>query len=387
MQKDFIQKTEEERPYKKFVETFTFGDGSEMFEVLTDNGWVDIKSVGKTVEYEVWEIKTESFNLRAADTHIVYKCSSGLNAFSETFINELEIGDYILTDSGPEMIYSINQTGTYENMYDLQLSDENRRFYTNGILSHNSIWLANVAANSVKLGYNTAVISLEMRDRKVIKRLGANMLGISMREYAEFARDKVAVKKKLAGIGYNNLQMPGKLFVKEFPTSSAGVPDLEMYLRKMEEMKGIKFKVIVLDYINILKNWRNPNSENMYMKIKQIAEDLRAMAMRNEWAIITATQLNRCLTLDTIVNDSKRGNVPLCTINEGDKILGPGGYTEVTKVYPVEKQKVYLIKTKSGKTIKASGNHIHPVKSQNGSIYLKTTELQAGDSLFTIKEL
>jgi hypothetical protein len=387
MQKDFIQKTEEERPYKKFVETFTFGDGSEMFEVLTDNGWVDIKSVGKTVEYEVWEIKTESFNLRAADTHIVYKCSSGLNAFSETFINELEIGDYILTDSGPEMIYAINQTGTYENMYDLQLSDENRRFYTNGILSHNSIWLANVAANSVKLGYNTAVISLEMRDRKVIKRLGANMLGISMREYGDFARDKVAVKKKLAGIGYNNLQMPGKLFVKEFPTSSAGVPDLEMYLRKMEEMKGIKFKVIVLDYINILKNWRNPNSENMYMKIKQIAEDLRAMAMRNEWAIITATQLNRCLTLDTIVNDSKRGNVPLCTINEGDKILGPGGYTEVTKVYPVEKQKVYLIKTKSGKTIKASGNHIHPVKSQNGSIYLKTTELQAGDSLFTIKEL
>ena len=156
-----------------------------------------------------------------------------------------------------------------------------------------SIWLANVASNCVKLGYNTAVISLEMRDRKVIKRLGANMLGISMREYAEFARDKVAVKKKLAGIGYNNLQMPGKLFVKEFPTSSAGVPDIEMYLRKMEEMKGIKFKVIVLDYINILKNWRNPNSENMYMKIKQIAEDLRAMAMRNEWAIITATQINR----------------------------------------------------------------------------------------------
>jgi len=61
----------------------------------------------------------------------------------------------------------------------------------------------------------------------------------------------------------------------------------------MEETKGIKFKVIILDYINILKNWRNPNSENMYMKIKQIAEDLRAMAMRNDWAIVTATQINR----------------------------------------------------------------------------------------------
>jgi len=40
-------------------------------------------------------------------------------------------------------------------------------------------------------------------------------------------------------------------------------------------------------------NWRNPNTENTYMKIKQIAEDLRAMATRNNWAVITLTQLNR----------------------------------------------------------------------------------------------
>jgi len=156
-----------------------------------------------------------------------------------------------------------------------------------------SIWLANLAANSVRMGYNTAVLSLEMRDRKLVKRLGANLLNISMREYAQAAEDKVMMKKRLAQVGYDSLQVPGKLYVKEFPTSSAGVPDIERYLQKMEETKGIKFKVIILDYINILKNWRNPNSENMYMKIKQIAEDLRAMAMRNDWAIVTATQINR----------------------------------------------------------------------------------------------
>ena len=156
-----------------------------------------------------------------------------------------------------------------------------------------SIWLANVAANSVKLGYNTAVLSLEMRDRKLIKRLGANLLGINMKEYDNLAEDKTLMKQKIANMGYESLQVPGKLYVKEFPTSSAGVPDIERYLCKMEEIKGIKFKVIVLDYINILKNWRNPNSENTYMKIKQIAEDLRAMAMRNNWAIVTATQINR----------------------------------------------------------------------------------------------
>jgi replicative DNA helicase len=156
-----------------------------------------------------------------------------------------------------------------------------------------SIWLANMAANSVRLGQNTAVISLEMRDRKLVKRLGSNLLGISMRDYGQASADGESMKKRLANVGYDSLRMPGKLYVKEFPTSSAGVPDVERYLKKMEESKGIKFKLVVLDYVNILKNWRNPNTENMYMKIKQIAEDLRAMAMRNDWAIITATQVNR----------------------------------------------------------------------------------------------
>ena len=97
-----------------------------------------------------------------------------------------------------------------------------------------SIWLANLAANSVRQGYNTAVISLEMRDRKLIKRLGANLLGISMRDYGNVATDKVSMKKKLGNMGYDSLVMPGKLYVKEFPTSSAGVPDIEKYLKKME---------------------------------------------------------------------------------------------------------------------------------------------------------
>lgn len=37
---------------------------------------------------------------------------------------------------------------------------------------------------------------------------------------------------------------------------------------------------------------KKKTSDDTYMKIKQLAEDLRAMAMRNECAIITATQVN-----------------------------------------------------------------------------------------------
>ena len=91
----------------------------------------------------------------------------------------------------------------------------------------------------------------------------------------------------------NGVIPPGNLYVKEYPTSQATVPDIESYLKELEATQGVKLKAIIIDYINILSNHRNPNSENTYMKVKQIAEDLRAMAVRNEWVIITATQINR----------------------------------------------------------------------------------------------
>jgi KaiC/GvpD/RAD55 family RecA-like ATPase len=153
-----------------------------------------------------------------------------------------------------------------------------------------SLWLGNLAAQAVKGGHNVAIISLEMGDRKYVKRMGSNMLGINVAEYNDTANDEILIKKKLESVTYDNLKVPGHLLIKEFPTSQASVNDIERYLRKVEEKRGIKFKIVVVDYINIMKNWRNPNTENTYMKIKQIAEDLRGVAMANTWSIITATQ-------------------------------------------------------------------------------------------------
>ena len=155
-----------------------------------------------------------------------------------------------------------------------------------------SIYLANDAANFVKMGVNTAFVSAEMAAHKVLKRIGANLLTIPMNEYDQKAKNKDLMKRKLESVG-DGLTPPGQLFVKQFPTSQATVPDIEAYLKQIEEERKIKLGCIVIDYINILANYRNLNSENMYLKIKQIAEDLRAMGVRNGWLIVTATQINR----------------------------------------------------------------------------------------------
>ena len=52
-----------------------------------------------------------------------------------------------------------------------------------------------------------------------------------------------------------------------------------------------RFKVIVVDYLNLLRPIKDQNG--LYEKIKCISEELRGVAMRNEWCIISATQIKR----------------------------------------------------------------------------------------------
>lgn len=156
-----------------------------------------------------------------------------------------------------------------------------------------SLWLNNLAANSVKNGFNTAYVTLELQHEIVNMRIGSNMLNIPMDDYEESSKDQDLLKRKIGEFKQSSLVPLGNLHVKEFPSSTMSTNDLRAYLVKAQELLGYKFDNIFVDYLNIMKNWRNPNTENLYMKIKQITEDLRAVAQEEQWAIISATQTNR----------------------------------------------------------------------------------------------
>lgn len=161
-----------------------------------------------------------------------------------------------------------------------------------------SLWLQNICEKSVEKGENNVYITLELPTPMVVSRIGSNMLSIPSLEYEKYTKDTSLMKEKLNKYIKSKLVKPGALIVKDFPTSTLSVIELESYLLSKEEELStdghpFKFKNVFVDYLNIMKNYRNPNSENTYMKIKQIAEDLRAMGKKNGWCIITATQTNR----------------------------------------------------------------------------------------------
>ncbi|MFW6310863.1 MAG: DnaB-like helicase C-terminal domain-containing protein [Nanoarchaeota archaeon] len=165
--------------------------------------------------------------------------------------------------------------------------------FLGGPKSGKSLWLANLAARSVKMGHNTAYITLELQEELVHMRIGSNLLNVPIDDYEKLTEDQDLLRKKLNKLKEDSFTPMGNLYVAEFPSSTASVNDIRSHLKKAEEILGYKFDNIFIDYINIMKNWRNPNTENTYMKIKQISEDLRAMAMQEQWAIITVTQTNR----------------------------------------------------------------------------------------------
>lgn len=167
-----------------------------------------------------------------------------------------------------------------------------------------SIFLCNDAANYLKQGYDTLYISAEMAETSVNQRIGANILDISIDTYKDKERESF-IRKKMGDYLNTRLTPPGNLYVKQFPTSVACVSDIERYYLKMME-RGLKPKVIIIDYINILASGNKSLDDNMYLKIKNIAEKLRAFAIKYNLVIITATQLNRS---GDEVSDIKLSNI------------------------------------------------------------------------------
>ena len=161
-----------------------------------------------------------------------------------------------------------------------------------------SMWLCNLCANSVLNGDNCVYISLEMSVQIVNHRIGSNLMSIPIRDYDQYADDLNMMKQRLSSVFSNSMFGPGALIVEEFPTSSATVYDIESFILNVEKSRSIEgkeFKIrnVFIDYVNIMADARYGNSPDTYMKIKSICEDIRAMAQRNDWCVISLTQTNR----------------------------------------------------------------------------------------------
>jgi replicative DNA helicase len=156
-----------------------------------------------------------------------------------------------------------------------------------------SMVLGNIAARSFLAGNVTGLVTVELADRQYMKRIGSNILGIKSEDYASINDSSAAqlIQRKVEDLKDSGRAI-GELILKEFPTGGATAIDIENYFLRLEQKMNKKFKVIVVDYLNLLKPI-NASQAGLYEKVKSISEELRGVAMRNEWCIISATQIRR----------------------------------------------------------------------------------------------
>lgn len=143
-----------------------------------------------------------------------------------------------------------------------------------------SIFLGNAATTIASQGKNVLLVSLEMSEMMYASRLASKMTKIPI---AELRNRKDEIKHILEG------KERGKIIIKEFPPSTLSPEQLENYYKTVVD-SGIKIDVMVLDYINLL---RGKASAQSYEKIKEIAEQVRAIAVKHGISVLSATQKNR----------------------------------------------------------------------------------------------
>lgn len=162
--------------------------------------------------------------------------------------------------------------------------------------SGKSLWLQNFAVNAVDAGYNVAYLTLELSDKKCMKRIGSMRLNIPIKEYTERAKDVEYMKQKIADM--NRMKgggvfdyKPGKLFIKEYPSGSATISDVERYIKQVKEEAGIDIDLLVIDYIQIMGTEKGVDRNMLYLKGEHLAVGLRAIAQKYNLACLTATQI------------------------------------------------------------------------------------------------
>jgi len=127
-------------------------------------------------------------------------------------------------------------------------------------------------------------VSLELSEEVISDRFDAHLTKTGLNELEQHSS---RVWKRTKGIGK---KLGECLVVKEFPTKSVSVSQLEAYIRQLGSV-GFYPGLIIVDYADLLK----PSSgyEKRYEEVASIYEELRGLAGKLNVPIWTASQGNR----------------------------------------------------------------------------------------------
>lgn len=149
-----------------------------------------------------------------------------------------------------------------------------------------SLFLNNLAVSMAREGANVLYLSLEMEAFDISKRIDRIALGFHEDEYfkqADLVLQRMEEEKK-------EFPKHGKLFIRSYSPRSLTCLQMRSILENYR-MKNIGIDVILVDYLTLMRPNGVRKDDSMYMRGKDICEELQAVAKDERCLIFTALQV------------------------------------------------------------------------------------------------
>jgi replicative DNA helicase len=262
-----------------------------------------------------------------------------------------------------------------------------------GTGSGKSLFMCHVASSVMLQGKNVLYITMEMAEERISERIDANLMDTPIDQL-----DRIGKTKFIEKVQNISKKTVGKLIVKEYPTGAAHVGHFRALLKELKLKKHFTPDIIFIDYLNICSSSRMKSvggAINSYTYVKAIAEEIRGLAVEFNVPVVSATQTTRsgygnsdpgledtseCIFVDEIVTLRNGGTKKIKDVEVGDQIVSNDAYKTVMKVHHPKMKNCVRIKTKSGKTIIVSKDHVFPTKGGRLSV---NSGLKVGSKLST----
>ena len=147
--------------------------------------------------------------------------------------------------------------------------------------------MCSLTADYIRQGYNVLYLTFEMSEDKILERIDANLLDTNINDIILMGRDRYLEEMNNVCKKYS-----GKLYVKQYPTAQCTVLQIKNLLEDLRLKKLFVPDVICFDYIGIMASSRY-KSEQEYVVLKAISEEVRGLCIEYDCVGITAAQSNR----------------------------------------------------------------------------------------------
>ena len=203
-----------------------------------------------------------------------------------------------------------------------------------------SLFLVNQGVHSLIEGRKVLYISLEMSEDKIAQRFDSIMTLVPQFRLKDPA-NQLTVKERL---DIFQKEFPGsQLVIKEFPTGQASINTIRNLIVQLKNYDEFEPDLLIVDYLELLRPTREIQQE--YHAQQKIAEELRGVAMENNFLVWTATQTNRQGRMVKVITDAELGDsygkIRTCdfamSLNQSEEEFDEG------------KMRAYVIKSRNGR--------------------------------------